>query len=95
MQSPDPGKPAITYPCRWSYKLIGHAEAEIRLAVDRSASAQFGDSLESREPRMEQSRTSSGGRFLSFNLTLRVDDEQERLGLFNALGEAPEILIVI
>ena len=88
-------KPAIAYPCRWSYKLIGHSEDAIRLAADRCLAAQFAETLTGREPLLDQSRTSSGGKFQSFELTIRVDSEEQRLELFKELGEAPEILIVI
>lgn len=78
-------KQEITYPCTWSYKVIGLnrdvMDREIRTILDRK----------------EFTLTDSNkkGKYLSLNLSLSVSSESERNSLFTALKESPGIVMVL
>lgn len=82
-----PDRPNIEYPCPWGYRLIGPDERAIRVAVV--------DVLGAREYDLSVSRTSSGGRYVSLSLRLRVADEADRDAIYEALRAHPATLHVL
>ncbi len=70
-------KPDITYPCQWSYRIIGTDEAPIKNSVEALVT--------SKNYKLESSNKSSSGKYVSMALSLIVDTEDERLTIFNAL----------
>jgi putative lipoic acid-binding regulatory protein len=89
-----PDKPAIDYPCRWTYKVVGTDEEDLRRAVkvmlgvclDRGGDRTF---------ELGISRTSSAGTYTSLNLTLEVASEEERNALYAGLKDCPEVRMVL
>jgi putative lipoic acid-binding regulatory protein len=77
----------ISYPCPWQYTVIGLDREAIRLAV--------ADVVGSAEYCLAPSHTSRTGKYCSMHLSLTVETEEHRIGLFHALKEHPAIQIVI
>jgi len=82
----DSGKPEITYPCSWSYRIIGTDEDVMRDVIEVLA----GDVMHS----VETSRTSSSGKYIALVLTVEVRDEDHRLGIYHLLTKDPCIKYV-
>jgi putative lipoic acid-binding regulatory protein len=87
MQPLEGRKPQIDYPCDWSYKVIGLDEEELRKAVAEV----IGDVRH----KLERGNVSPGGKYLSLELELRVEDEAHRLRIFQRLSTHPSIRFVI
>jgi putative lipoic acid-binding regulatory protein len=80
-------KPEIDYPCVWQYKIIGQE----RQAIQTALSQELGDTPYS----LSASRTSKKGKYLSLNLELTVQDEEERLRLYKIFKDHPAIKLVL
>ena len=80
-------KPEITYPCRWPYRVIGSDTSQINKAVSNV----MGD----KKYTITLSNTSSGGKYVSFNVKTRVKSEDERIGIFNDLKSHDAIKMVL
>ena len=80
-------KTKIDYPCQWSYRIIGDDE---QLLSD-AATAAVGD----KKFTLSVSNSSSGGKYHSLNMELVVDDEAERLAIFNHLKKDDAIKFVL
>lgn len=78
-------RPEIDYPCEWSYKLIGREEAALREAVDIIVQADYS---------LVHSRKSTGGKYLSLELSLTVSTEEERLEIGKRLHEHEAVIYV-
>jgi uncharacterized protein len=77
----------LTYPCRWSYTLIGNDEGRMRTAVAH---------LVADAPHtVEFSNHSRTGKYCSLAVEVTVRDEAHRLGLFQAFSKHAEIRFVI
>lgn len=81
------GKAKIDYPCVWQYKLIGMDRQAVRAAV----AVYLGDAPYS----LSDSRKSGGGKYLSMNLEVMVDNNEQRLELYQALAGHPAIKVVL
>lgn len=80
-------RPDIDYPCDWIYKVIGRNEDALTAAIasimgDHAYDLQF-------------SHRSSKGNLVSMSLSIRVANEDERLGFFKALCDADDIIQVL
>ena len=80
-------KPEITYPCAWEYRIIGKDHTALTGCVKEI----MGD----KHHILTLSNQSTKGTFVSLSLTLTVESEQERLGLFQNLSGAREILYIL
>jgi len=81
------GKPEIRYPCRWSYKLIGKSERDLRAAVALVLADQDYD--------LNRSNRSRTGRYCSLALSLVVHDERERRWIGQTLHEHAAVTMVL
>lgn len=79
--------PIVTYPCRWSFTLIGVDAAAIRASAEGC--------LAGREYRLALSRQSRGGKYVSLHLDTDVSSEAARNRLFTSLKAAPAIKMII
>jgi len=80
-------KPKIEYPCTWWFKVIGS---------DREGISQHIISmLQSFEFDLSESRQSRSGKYLSFNLSVHVKDEQERNAIFQDLKKVPTVKFIL
>lgn len=80
-------KPNIDYPCQWHYRLIGEDRSAIMEAIH--STVDVGICV------ITEGNASSGGRYLSLNLEIRVDNEAERLRLYQVFSNHPAIRVVI
>ena len=80
-------KAEIKYPCKWSYRIIGDDEKLLR---DAAASA-----LGNKKYKLSLSNSSSGGKYYSLNLELTVENEAERLRIFNHLKKDIAVKFVL
>lgn len=80
-------KPNIEYPCQWHYRLIGEDRSAIMEAINTAVDMSFCV--------VSEGNASSGGRYLSLNLEIRVDNEAERLRLYQLFSNHPAIRVVI
>lgn len=80
-------KPNIEYPCKWSYRIIGEDEQLLRDAAVSAAA--------DRAHTIKKSNTSSGGRYVSLNLSVTVSDENERLQILAQLKKCRAIRMVL
>ena len=90
---PDP--PAVEYPCAWTYKVVGGDEDDLRRAVKVMLTVCLDKDSGERPYELGLSRTSSGGKYVSLNLTLEVRTEEERNALHAGLKDCPEVLMVL
>ena len=88
-------RPEITYPCPWTYKVIGTDENALRRAVKIMLTVCLDQDSGERAWELSRSRTSGQGKYVSLNLTLTVNSEQERDALYAGLKDCPEIVMVI
>ncbi len=77
----------IEYPIRWTYSMIGFEEKEMR------AAAKF--AVGEKEHTITKSNRSSGGKYISMQLVLIVDDEAERLAIFELLKHDKALKMVL
>lgn len=83
----DAKKGGIVYPCQWSYRVIGRDREGVREAVE----VVLGD----REFLLYYARSSSGGKYHSWQIDLVVRDEGERNDLFARIKGHPAVTLVI
>jgi putative lipoic acid-binding regulatory protein len=79
--------PEIEYPTRWGYRIVGTSEADIRAYVHNL--------LADVEYELVLARQSSGGRYISLHLNLVVQDEAQRLGIFDHLVQHEAVRFVV
>lgn len=77
----------LDYPCEWRYRVIGMDAERVRLAILAVA----GD----REHSIHAGNTSSGGRYVSLELVMIVDDEAHRHAVFARLAEHADVRFVL
>lgn len=77
----------LSYPCLWSYRVIGQ---EIE-ATKRAILETIGE----RTHKISYTRSSRKGKYHSFNLTLLVTSDEERTALFMALKNHQAITMVL
>ena len=80
-------KPTVTYPCKWSFTLIGSDAA----AVQESVAA----CLKSHPYDLKPSNKSRTGKYVSLHLETPVASEDERNRLFACLKAAPSIKMIL
>jgi len=80
-------KTKIDYPCKWSYQIIGSDEHLLREAVKSAVG--------NKKYTLSVSNRSSGGKYQSLKLELRVIDEGERLHIFENLKNETVINFVL
>ena len=88
-------KPEIEFPCHWGYKVIGLDQEAVAEAVLECVGVCLGTELGDRNMKLDLSRKSTGGKYVSWSLGLRVDSLAERDKLFAALAGHADITMVI
>lgn len=82
-----PEKPEIEYPCDWVYKVIGEdPEVMKELIITACAPA---------EVEIAHSHTSSKGKYHSLNASLVLEDEEQRLQIYELLKNHPAVKVVL
>ncbi len=77
----------IEYPCDWTFKIIGQDEGLLRKVVAAL--------LQSRMHTINSSNASSGGKYISLNLTVNVKNETDRNEIFNSLQNDSSIKLIL
>lgn len=77
----------LEYPCSWSYKLIGHEKEAIQKAIH--------DVIVEREHNLNHSNNSKTGKYVSMNLDLVIQNEDERNFIYEALKAHQNIKMVL
>ena len=77
----------IDYPCVWQYKLIGTDGEAMRAAV----SALLGDAPYS----FSESRRSSAGNYLSINLEVTIESNEQRQAVYQHLAGHPAVKLLL
>jgi putative lipoic acid-binding regulatory protein len=80
-------RPEIAYPSSWTYKVVGEGEEELFAHLERVLAGLAHEKTVSRK--------STGGRYISIELTLVVRDEEQRLGLYELLQKHPAVRVVL
>ena len=77
----------LDYPCSWSYKLIGYEKKAIQKAIH--------DVIIEREHNLTHSNSSKAGKYVSMNLDLVIQNEDERNFIYEALKAHQNIKMVM
>lgn len=77
----------LTYPCQWTYKVIGAGEEILRLAIS--------DILPDRDYSVTLSNQSRTGKYCCLNLQMTVDSDEDRTQLYEALRRHSLIRIIL
>lgn len=81
------GRPVISYPCSWTYRIVCSDEPALRALV----AGFVGDS----EHRLTSLGSSSGGRYQRVELVLTVRDEAHRNEVFVTLSRSAVVQYVL
>ena len=77
----------LTYPCGWTYKLIGYEKEAIQRAIH--------EVILQREHTLTHSNASKTGKYISMNLDLVITNEDERNFIYEALKAHQNIKMVL
>ena len=77
----------LDYPCDWRYKVIGEEREKLEQAIR--------DVILERTHKIEHSKASSGGKYISLNLDLLVHNEDDRQFIFEALKAHQHVKMVL
>lgn len=84
----DPGqRPQITYPCPWTYKVIGEDRGLLDAAISTACAPHA--------VLISPSHQSSKGRYLSVNAEVVVPNEEVRLAIFERLKASLAVKFVL
>ena len=81
------GKPVITYPCRWSYKLFGTDQDRMCEAVAQAVTGA--------DYTLRLSRSSKHKKYHCMNLDIQVMSEQDRTEIFQALSSHKAFVLIL
>ena len=80
-------RPEIEYPCKWYYKIISNsAEAAINAAENAANGFEY---------EVTSSNVSSQGKYISINLSVQVESEEERNLIFGKLENDNDVIMVL
>ncbi len=85
--SEQPEKPEIDYPCNWVYKVIGQDPEALKEIILTACAPS--------DVIISHSHTSSKGKYHSLNASLEVEDETQRLEIYDLLKKHPAIKVVL
>ena len=77
----------LEYPCNWTYKLVAGEKEALKKAIH--------DVIVEREHTLTHSNTSKTGKYISMNLDLVVQNEDERNFIYEALKAHQNIKMVL
>ncbi len=80
-------RPDIKYPCDWVYKVIGEDCTLLKNAIEECCAPA--------KVTITYSHASSKGKYHSLNAELVVQDEEQRLQIYNSLKASPIVRIVL
>lgn len=77
----------LEYPCDWRYKVIGEERAKLEAAIHSV--------ILEREHKLAHSNASRSGKYVSLNLDLLVQNEEERQFIYEALKAHQDVKMVL
>ncbi len=77
----------LEYPCSWKYKIVGEERKKLEEAIHSV--------ILERAHSLKHSNTSKTGKYVSLNLDLIVQNEDERTFLYEALKAHQDIKMVL
>ena len=77
----------LTYPCEWPYVVIGASETELRIAINEIVS--------NRSHTVALSNASTSGKYVSLKVFVVVHNDEDRVGIYDALNDHPATKVVI
>lgn len=80
-------RPDIEYPCEWKYKIISQSAEEAIVAAE--------DAADGFEFEISSSNVSKKGKYVSINLSVQVENEEERNLIFGKLEADDKVVMVI
>ncbi|WP_199491913.1 HP0495 family protein [Helicobacter pylori] len=80
----DSGKPTIIYPCLWDYRVI-------MTTKDESVLKELLETYQ-RPFKLELKNTSKNARFYSFNVSMKVSNEEERNEIFQKISQLDKVV---
>ncbi len=89
-------QPEITYPTKWSYRIVGKSETEMRQTISQILH-DYNNQNKNPTPHhtIKTANQSTTGKYLSLNLEITVQNENHRIQIFNALSNHPHIRYVL
>lgn len=87
MSASDRQKLDLDYPCLWIYKIIGPNQDELQNAVHNI--------LQKRQYRITLSRISPTARYISMNVELTVENDADRVAVYEALKTHRAVTMVL
>ena len=87
LDGPNKNRPDIDYPCDWNYKIISlNAESAVFAAEDAAKGFKYD---------IKSSNISKKGKYVSINLTVEVQSEEERNLIFGKLEADEKVIMVL
>ena len=80
-------KVVLEYPCNWCYKVIATEKSALEQAIR--------DVIDEREHKLAPSNKSKTGKYISMNLDLVIQNEDERNFIYEALKAHQNIKMVL
>ncbi len=87
----DPTDPLQQFPCEYTFKIFGRQSATLVERVTTIVARTFGPL----PPDAVSIRTSSGGRYVSITIELRVEERAQLEVVYGELRAEPEVLLYI
>lgn len=80
------GRPLIEYPTIWEYRVIGKDRDSLQARIAQVLKKDF---------TLQEGRSSSKGKFVSLIAKVRVENQDQRDAIFQALKQSQEVIIVL
>lgn len=80
------GRPLIEYPTIWEYRVIGKDRDLLQARIAQVLKKDF---------TLQEGRSSSKGKFVSLIAKVRVENQDQRDAIFQALKQSQEVIIVL
>lgn len=77
----------IEYPTKWNYKVVGRDKFALKRVIN--------EAIFEKDFELTQSKSSRNGKFVSLNIDITVESEDERKSLYEILSKLDGVLQVI
>lgn len=84
--------PLISYPVDYEYKVIGRAEGDFEQFVRGLVSQALSQAIADHQVEV---KPSSGGKFASVRVRVRLENEEQRVAVYTALSNQPRIVFYL
>jgi len=84
--------PLISYPVDYEYKVIGRAEQDFERFVRELVAQALSQAIHDEQVEV---KPSSGGKFASVRVRVRLENEEQRVAVYTALSNQPRIVFYL